>query len=336
MKLPWANITLLILLVVQLATGFFGLVNGRGERLWILWLHGLGAYGLLVVLLWKGQIIWDAVRRKRVWTRARLAFIGLLGLLLLVIVSGLIWTFAGPRTLGGFSLVSLHIYLAIPLMGLMLWHAWRMRFVLRLRETWGRRLFLGSLTAVAGGLLLYPLTNLFKRERRFTGSYETGSFTGVFPVVSWIADRAPAVDVATFRLVIDGAVARPLALSYDDLRALATDELTAVLDCTGGWYSAQVWRGISIGRLLAGAERMDTTRSVTVQSQTGFKRRFSLAEMERYLLALDVAGEPLSRGHGFPCRLVAPDQRGVEWVKWVVRLTANTTGPEWQLPLPLQ
>lgn len=336
MKLPWANITLLMLLVVQLVTGYFGLVNGRGERLWILWLHGLGAYGLLVVLLWKGQIIWDAVRRKRVWTRARVAFAGLLGLLLLVLASGLIWTFAGPRYLGGFSLVSLHIYLAIPLMALMLWHAWRMRFVLRLRQTWGRRLFLGSLTAVAGGLLLLPLTNLVKRERRFTGSYETGSFMGVFPVVSWITDRAPTVDLATFRLVIDGSVARPLTLSYDDLRTLATDEVTAVLDCTGGWYSAQVWRGVNIRRLLEMVEVDGAARSVTVQSQTGFKRRFGLDEMGRYLLALDVAGAPLARGHGFPCRLVAPDQRGVEWVKWVMRLTVNSTGPEWQMPLPLQ
>ena len=55
-----------------------------------------------------------------------------------------------------------------------------------------------------------------------------------------------------------------------------------------------------------------------------------------YLLALAVAGRPLSDGHGFPVRLVAPDRRGVEWVKWIARIEVNETSHLWQPPLPLQ
>jgi DMSO/TMAO reductase YedYZ molybdopterin-dependent catalytic subunit len=54
------------------------------------------------------------------------------------------------------------------------------------------------------------------------------------------------------------------------------------------------------------------------------------------LLALDVAGRPLSHGHGAPARLVVPDHRGFDWVKWVVRVTVNDSGDFWQPPLPLQ
>jgi DMSO/TMAO reductase YedYZ molybdopterin-dependent catalytic subunit len=35
------------------------------------------------------------------------------------------------------------------------------------------------------------------------------------------------------------------------------------------------------------------------------------------LLATGVDGERLTHGHGFPMRVVAPDRRGFQWVKWV-------------------
>ena len=77
-------------------------------------------------------------------------------------------------------------------------------------------------------------------------------------------------------------------------------------------------------------------RSVTFTSVTGYYRRFSLEEAERYVLATHVGGRPLSHGHGFPVRLVAPEKRGFEWVKWVVEIEVNDT-PKWlQPPIPLQ
>ncbi|MFZ1399363.1 MAG: molybdopterin-dependent oxidoreductase, partial [Candidatus Promineifilaceae bacterium] len=80
----------------------------------------------------------------------------------------------------------------------------------------------------------------------------------------------------------------------------------------------------------------DAAASLSIISVTGYQRRFTLAEARGYSLALDVADAPLSHGHGFPLRLVAPDQRGVEWVKWITHLRLNRTSKIWQLPLPLQ
>ena len=75
---------------------------------------------------------------------------------------------------------------------------------------------------------------------------------------------------------------------------------------------------------------------MTITSATGYYRRFSLEEAEGYLLATRVGGAVLSRGHGFPVRLVAPGKRGFEWVKWVTRIEVNES-PKWlQPPLPLQ
>jgi hypothetical protein len=342
MRAPWANSLLLLLLLAQIASGYLALTNGDFDERWTVWLHGLGAYALILLLVWKGQVVVDALRRKNVWTNARIAFLILLALLILTLVSGIVWTIWGPLYLGGFSLISLHIYLAVPLIVLLAWHAWRQRFVWRIPQSRDRRLFLRGAALAAGGALLWGAVTrlraagLARLPRRFTGSYETGSFSGRFPTVSWIADRAPAVDLQAWSLLVDGEVHRPLSFSYAQLMEMAEDEVTAILDCTGGWYSEQVWRGVRLGRLLDAAGVADTAISVSFESLTGYNRRFDLAGARDLLLALTVAGEPLARGHGFPVRLVAPGHRGYEWVKWVGRISVLDSPAILQPPLPLQ
>jgi DMSO/TMAO reductase YedYZ molybdopterin-dependent catalytic subunit len=75
--------------------------------------------------------------------------------------------------------------------------------------------------------------------------------------------------------------------------------------------------------------------SVAVESVTGFTRRFSIGDARRLVLATHVAGRPLSHGHGFPVRLVVPDQRGFDWVKWVARIQVLDSSQLLQSPLPL-
>ena len=172
-------------------------------------------------------------------------------------------------------------------------------------------------------------------SRRFTGSYEARSFSGnAFPTTSWLNDRPAAVDVDRWSLAIGGAVEWEVLLSYDEIARDA--EVTATIDCTGGWYSTQVWRGVPLAELLSRARPIRSASSVTVTSVTGYYRRFSLAEAQRYILATHVGGERIAHRHGFPARLVAPGKRGFEWVKWVRHIEVNE-GPRWlQPPLPLQ
>jgi hypothetical protein len=342
LRAPWANVLLLFLLVIQFVSGYLALTNGNVDNRWTIWLHGIGAYAIILLLIWKGQIITDALRRKNAWTNIRRIFFLLLVLLVLTLISGIAWTIWGPIYFGGFSVISLHIYLAVPLIALMAWHAWRQRFVVHLPKSRDRRLVLrGLVLATAGGLLLEVVNQLRLRgmaqmPRRFTGSYETGSYSGRFPTVSWIADRAPRVDPHTWELLVDGEVRKPLVFSYAHLLELAEDEISAVLDCTGGWYSKQVWRGVRVDRLLAAGGLGEAALSLTFESLTGYKRRFAIDEAGDLLLALFVAGEPISEGHGYPVRLVAPGFRGYNWVKWVKHINANRSGPGWQSPLPLQ
>ena len=156
-------------------------------------------------------------------------------------------------------------------------------------------------------------------ERRFTGSYDAGSFTGNdFPSTSWVSDHPRP---RSGSLAVAGRVRRELTLRAEELAR--GDELTATLDCTGGFSSTQRWRGVRLGRLLDEAGVRAGARHVRVISRTGYRWSFGLDDARGLLLATHVGDEPLSHGHGAPCRLVAPGRRGFQWVKWVERIEVH-------------
>ena len=337
MKFNWANTLLLVLIMVELLTGVVGLMSGAPEKAAYVQTHRVAGYGILVILIWKAQNALFSLRRRR-RAAPRSATIALTIILAATLALGFAWSFAGPFTFGLFSGLSWHIYAGAALLPLLLWHSIYHTRGLTTGASADRRSFLQLAGVAIMGLFLWQAGELGARvyalpgaTRRFTGSYVKA---GEFPVVSWLNDRPAPVDASTWRLTIRGAVERETVLRHEDLDAQA--ELEATIDCTGGWYSSQVWRGIPVAELLDMAGPTAQAASVTVTSVTGYYRRFTLKEARRYLLATHVAGEELTHGHGSPVRLVAPGKRGFEWVKWVKAIEVNEN-PKWlQPPLPIQ
>jgi DMSO/TMAO reductase YedYZ molybdopterin-dependent catalytic subunit len=343
MRFPWANTFLLLAILLQIVTGYLGFTSGRENERWLLWLHSIGAYAIVLVLLWKSSIILNVYRHKIRWNLQRVAFAIMAGLLILTLLSGLFWTFFGPKYLLGFSYVTIHIFLAVILFLLVGWHLISYRWILKVPEARDRRAFLRTTFLATAGFAAWQLSNLTKRglslpgsERRFTGSYEVGSFSPNFPQVSWINDNPAPIEIKNWRLVLSGATARPLTLTHQQLLKMPRVEKDVILDCTGGWYSAQNWSGIPFSAILELIQPDADARSVSFESITGYSRRFGLEESAGFLLATHVGGGLLSHGHGFPLRLVIPGERGVYWVKWLNQIQLNTGSKYWQSPLPLQ
>src|SRR2546429_183287 len=84
--------------------------------------------------------------------------------------------------------------------------------------------------------------------RRFTGSYETGSFDpDAMPTTIWLEDPVPAVDPDQWRLTVVDGIGR-YQLGLGDLSALGAP-MRATLDCTSGWYSRQGWSAFPVRAL---------------------------------------------------------------------------------------
>ena len=196
MKFPWANTLLLGLVVAQLTSGFAGLVNGAAPSGWMLRVHDAGAFAIVVLLAWKGIVVRNSLRRRRTPPLQRSVFLTLGIVLLATLGTGLFWVFAGRTQVSDYSLITLHVLLALGLTLLLAWHVFFMRVIFRLPEARDRRAVLRLAAVSIAGLALWrsserllAIADLPGAFRRFTGSYETGSFTGNFPIVSWLFDR---------------------------------------------------------------------------------------------------------------------------------------------------
>ncbi len=341
-RFPWVNVSLLVLVGLQLVTGFAGLLGASDPHRVFFWAHAIGAYGIITILAAKAIVIRDAVRRRPGITADRIAAASLVFLLIAVLVSGLIWITYGRVFVLGFSLINVHAVMAVALLALLAWHVVGRRWIVRVPAAADRRAFLRLSGVLAAGAVLWQtervaglLLDLPGSRRRFTGSYEVASLSPHFPSTSWLNDDPQPIELPGWRLGVDGAVDDALSLSYEEIEQMPRASVTAIIDCTGGWYSRQAWDGIAFAELLARAGVRNDAKSISVESMTGYSRRFSLERADNLILATRVAGQPLSHGHGYPIRLVVPDRRGFEWVKWVTRVRVLESSHLFQPPLPL-
>jgi len=328
--------SLLVAVVVILATGVASLVSGRPTGAWVFDLHAVAGLSAVVLLVWKLRRVRHRLAPDRL-TPTRIASALLGAVTLAALGTGVWWVFGGALDLGPWGLLNLHVGLGLVAPVLLVVHL-RSRFRLPRRETVdGRRTTLQYAAVLGAGALAWraqssvnALLETAGADRRFTGSRERGSDDGnAFPVTSWVADDPDPVDRAAWTLAVDGAVADPLELSAADLPGARTER--ALLDCTSGWYSEHDWTGVRVDDLLGATDPDDAASWVQFESVTGYRWSLPMEEARDALLATHVDGDPLSHGHGAPVRLVAPGRRGFQWVKWVrrVRVTRRRELGEW-------
>ncbi|HJT59474.1 MAG TPA: molybdopterin-dependent oxidoreductase [Ktedonobacteraceae bacterium] len=313
--------------LVAFIAGIISLVSGHPEDWFIFVVHGITGFWLLLLLWGKLRRVWPRLIHLRRWDRRTI--FGLLALLLVTLAlgSGIWWVTGGEWYFAGFNLLNWHIALGFALTAIILFHMFARAKRLRKRDMVGRRRILHFGALLIGSIALWPaqqltehVLNLPGANERFTGSRESGSYAGnAFPTSSWVADSPHSINVQTWRLLLDGAINTPRAFSYDELVSVG-DTLEATLDCTGGFYSTQRWRGVRIDHLLDQVTLHKDGHYVSFISVTGYRWSLPLEEARAALLATHTGAEPLSHEHGFPLRLVAPNRRGFEWVKWITRI----------------
>ncbi len=327
------NLVLLLALLLAFATGTGAIATGSARGRWIVIAHGVVGIGVILLVPWKSRVVRGGLRRARAsrWVSLLLAALALAAL-----GTGVLYATGLVRSVGGFEGMWWHVAFALALVPLVIWHVLARRVRPRRTDLSRRNLVrTGALAAAAGGLYLavrstVEIVGLPGARRRFTGSYETGSFDPVaMPVNIWLADPVPDIDPTRWRLtIVDGT--RRSVLGLDELAGYGTT-VRAALDCTSGWYSVQDWTGVPVSALVSGGG----AGSLLVHSATGYWVRFPARDIDRLLLATRVGGAPLSAGHGFPLRLVAPHRRGYWWVKWVDRVEVQRTPWWWQPPFPV-
>jgi DMSO/TMAO reductase YedYZ molybdopterin-dependent catalytic subunit len=157
------------------------------------------------------------------------------------------------------------------------------------------------------------------------------------------------------RLEIVGAVERETTLTLDDLRGMPAVERAVTIECAGNgrlgyaplpsgepWdrnaVSTARWTGALLHDVLAKAGVRADAVDVSFEGadhgpydrydDIAFARALSVGQATdptpEILVAWAMNGEPLTRDHGAPFRLIVPGWYGVASVKWLKRITVLT------------
>jgi DMSO/TMAO reductase YedYZ molybdopterin-dependent catalytic subunit len=326
------NLALLVVLVVALVSGGLAFAAGTGWGRPVVVAHGAAGLAVLVLAPWKSVVVRRGLARRSGTGRwASVAF----GVLVLVAVAaGLAHATGALARVGPVSAMQVHVGAALVAVPLLAWHAAARGGARARRADLSRRALLRAAAVAGGAGLLLPavegatrLAGLPGARRRFTGSHPVTDPARI-PVTQWLDDRVQVLDPAAWRLRVTAA-GSIRDWTYGELAGFG-DRVEAVLDCTGGWHARAAWEGVRLDRLLPAAAA-GGGGSLVVASATGYRRRLPPDDAATLLLATRLAGRPLSAGHGFPARLVAPGRRGFWWVKWVVSVEVDPA-PWWRQP----
>ena len=135
----------------------------------------------------------------------------------------------------------------------------------------------------------------------------------------------PIFDPKEYRLEIGGLVRKPQSFTYDELLALPRAHQVSTFHCVTGWTVHDVrWSGVRL-RAPARPRRAAARREgaplrlarAALQRLADDRSRPSLHDV---MLALEMDGQPLSRPHGSPARVVIPEMYGYKGVKWLTKI----------------
>ncbi len=168
------------------------------------------------------------------------------------------------------------------------------------------------------------------------------------------AQNSKAFPTNPWTLTIEGEVAKPKVLGYDDLfSTLPLEERVYRMRCVEAWSVVVPWVGFPLGELLRRVE--PTPKAKFVSFETMYSRRHMLTEREigiplpyvdglrldeamhpLTILAVGLYGEKLPNQNGAPIRLVVPWKYGFKGVKSIVkiRLTENQPRSTWNVTNP--
>lgn len=148
-----------------------------------------------------------------------------------------------------------------------------------------------------------------------------------------IALSVPRRKAEDWELVIDGMVRNPFSISFDELLAMPMVERDITLTCVsnpiGGPYVGSTrWQGVLVADLIRRADPEGRAEQVLSSGADGFSASTPLGVLldgRDAMIAVAMDGQPLTREHGFPARLLTPGLYGyVGATKWLEKLTLTT------------
>ena len=147
-------------------------------------------------------------------------------------------------------------------------------------------------------------------------------------------NRLAQANFTEWRLIVGGLVEKPLELSLEALRRMASRTQITRHDCVEGWSCIAKWSGARLSAVLQEARLKPSARylafycadslELTLDGTGQYYETIDLVDAmhPQTILAYDMNDRPLTVRHGAPLRLRLERQLGYKMAKYVMRLEA--------------
>jgi DMSO/TMAO reductase YedYZ molybdopterin-dependent catalytic subunit len=129
------------------------------------------------------------------------------------------------------------------------------------------------------------------------------------------------IKISSYRFKITGLVENELSLTFDEVKAMPSVRLFAVLDCPGFFTDEGYWKGVEIKYLLekAGIKKHEAKSLYISDYEGSYTQTIDInkVDQEGFLVAYEFNDKEFLPVHGFPLRIVAKGEPGNIWVKWL-------------------
>ncbi len=139
------------------------------------------------------------------------------------------------------------------------------------------------------------------------------------------------IDRDTYILTVDGLVANPLSLTYNDLLNYPQEDRLMDLNCVEGWGFVAKWTGPTLNSILNDAGVKPEALILifhTKEVPDGYSSLpLDYVRDNNIIIALKDNDITLPQDRGFPFQVVAMSKYGYKWAKWVdrIELSSDTT-----------
>jgi DMSO/TMAO reductase YedYZ molybdopterin-dependent catalytic subunit len=150
------------------------------------------------------------------------------------------------------------------------------------------------------------------------GQYDVGR---AWPVLT--AEPTPKLDTATWTFRIEGLVERPSTWTWAQIQAVPGSAYEGDIHCVTTWSKLGIsFQGVSVDDLLAAAGPLDQATHILAFCHTGYTTNLPLTDVTggQAWVVWNVDGQPLSRDHGGPARLLVPHLYFWKSAKWIAGL----------------
>ncbi len=140
-----------------------------------------------------------------------------------------------------------------------------------------------------------------------------------FPVLT--AGPTPEIEPADWALRIDGMVASEREWTWEEFHGLEFEEVPCDIHCVTSWSKLGTsFRGVSLDDLLEAAEPLGA--HAMAYSYGGYTTNLAIEDLTdgKAWVVTEHEGEPLSREHGGPARLLIPHLYFWKSAKWIAGL----------------